>query len=230
MWIKICGMTTPEAVAAALEASVDAIGFVFAESVRRVSPEVATRLAAPARGRIRCVAVTLHPRQQDIDEILKVFNPDVLQTDWVDLARLRLPAQLELLPVLRGVPDESADVPRRLLFEGLRSGAGMVGDWMAARGVARRTELVLAGGLNPGNVASAIADVAPFGVDVSSGVEARPGVKSPLEIANFVAAARGARPAPSGRSVVNLAVSQSGDTVEQSRRAFESNPAHEDPV
>ena len=193
MWIKICGMTTPEAVAAALEASVDAIGFVFAESVRRVTPEVATRLAARARGRIRCVAVTRHPRQQDIDEILKVFSPDVLQTDAVDLALLHLPAQLELLPVVRGVPEESADLPRRLLFEGLESGAGRVGDWTAARDVARRTELVLAGGLNTGNVASAIADVAPFGVDVSTGVEARPGVKSPLEIANFVSAARGAQ-------------------------------------
>jgi phosphoribosylanthranilate isomerase len=63
-------------------------------------------------------------------------------------------------------------------------------DWSAAHQVARRTELVLAGGLNPNNVASAIAQVQPFGIDVSTGVEARPGVKSPAQIVLFVTVAR----------------------------------------
>jgi phosphoribosylanthranilate isomerase len=189
-WIKICGLTTPDAVAAALDAGADAIGFVFAKSVRQVTPDVARRLAVPARGRARCVAVTRHPTQQDIDDIVAIFKPDVLQTDSTDLPSLRLPAQLELLPVLRGVGDESDTLPPRLLFEGATSGAGVPCDWTAARRVARRTELVLAGGLNPANVAAAIAAVQPFGVDVSTGVEARPGVKSPVEIANFVRAAR----------------------------------------
>ena len=214
MWIKICGLTTPEAVTAALDAGADAIGFVFAKSVRQVSADVALRLAAPARGRALCVAVTRHPSQQDIDEIVSVFKPDVLQTDSADLALLRLPTQLELLPVMRGAGDEKsaagrdergnqgrgraggddgdelAVLPRRLLFEGLTSGAGVPCDWSAAHRVARRTELVLAGGLNPANVAAAIAAVQPFGVDVSTGVEVRPGVKSPAEIMNFVRAAR----------------------------------------
>jgi phosphoribosylanthranilate isomerase len=192
--IKICGLTTPEAVTAALDAGADAIGFVFAKSVRQVSAEMALRLAAPARGRALCVAVTRHPSQQDIDEIVSVFKPDVLQTDSADLALLRLPTQLELLPVMRGAGDEDGDelvvLPRRLLFEGLTSGAGVPCDWSAAHRVARRTELVLAGGLNPANVAAAIAAVQPFGVDVSTGVEVRPGVKSPAEIMNFVRAAR----------------------------------------
>ena len=199
MWIKICGMTTADAVAAALDARVDAIGFVFAKSVRQVSPEAALRLAAPARGRVRCVAVTRHPQQQDIDEILRVFNPDVLQTDSADLPLLRLPSQLELLPVLRGVPDESNRLPPRLLFEGPSSGTGVTCDWTAARRVARRTEVVLAGGLSPANVAAAIAEVEPFGVDVSTGVEVRPGVKSPAGIVNFVTAARETRVAYEGR-------------------------------
>jgi phosphoribosylanthranilate isomerase len=190
MWIKICGLTTPEAVSAVLDAGADAMGFVFAKSVRQVSPDVALRLAAPARGRVRCVAVTRHPSQQDIDEMVSIFKPDVLQTDFSDVALLRLPAQLELLPVLRGVGADRCEIPPRLLFEGLTSGAGVPCDWTAARRVARRTELVLAGGLNPANVASAIAAVQPFGVDVSTGVEVRPGVKSPVEIANFVRAAR----------------------------------------
>jgi phosphoribosylanthranilate isomerase len=189
MWIKICGMTTPEAVAAALDARVDAIGFVFAKSVRQVSPEQATALAVPARGRVRCVAVTRHPSQHDIDRILQGFNPDVLQTDSDDLRSLQLPRELGLLPVLRNAP-HGDDLPTRLLFEGLASGAGLPCDWSAAQRLARRTELVLAGGLNPNNVASAISQVQPFGVDVSTGVEARPGVKSPTQIALFVTAAR----------------------------------------
>jgi phosphoribosylanthranilate isomerase len=190
MWVKICGLTTPDAVAAALDAGADAIGFVFAKSVRQVSPDVALRLAAPARGRARCVAVTRHPTQQDVDDIVSIFKPDVLQTDSADLSNLRLPAQLDLLPVFRGVDNENNTLPARLLFEGLTSGAGVPCDWSAAHRVARRTELVLAGGLNPANVAAAIAAVQPFGVDVSTGVEVRPGVKSPVEIANFVRAAR----------------------------------------
>jgi len=189
MWIKICGMTTPEAVAAAIDAGVEAIGFVFAKSVRQVTPTQAALLAAPARGRVSCVAVTRHPSQHDIDQILQDFNPDVLQTDSADLHSLELPSQLHLLPVLR-THQAGDNIPPRLLFEGLASGTGMPCDWSTAQQVARRTELVLAGGLNPNNVASAIAQVQPFGVDVSTGVEVRPGVKNPAQIALFVTAAR----------------------------------------
>ncbi len=112
MWVKICGLTTPDAVAAALDAGADAIGFVFAKSVRQVSPDVALRLAAPARGRARCVAVTRHPTQQDIDDIVSIFKPDVLQTDSADFPNLRLPAQLELLPVMRGAGNEKSAAGR----------------------------------------------------------------------------------------------------------------------
>jgi phosphoribosylanthranilate isomerase len=196
MWIKICGLTTPDAVAAALDAGVDAIGFVFAKSVRQVTPSHALELAAPARGRVRCVAVTRHPSQQDVDEIVSVFEPDVLQTDARDFELLKVPGQLARLPVFRGAPaDESIGLPGRLLFEGATSGAGALADWSVAHKVARRTELVLAGGLNPANVAAAIGAVRPFGVDVSTGVEARPGVKSPAEIENFVRAVRSTRTA-----------------------------------
>ena len=83
-------------------------------------------------------------------------------------------------------------LPPRLLFEGARSGTGRTADWSAAQALARRTQLVLAGGLNAGNVAAAIAAVRPFGVDVSSGVEEAPGVKSPAAIADFVQAVRAA--------------------------------------
>ena len=192
MWIKVCGMTTDDAVEAALAAGVDAIGFVFAESKRRVTPQQAAVLAKPARGRVPCIAVTKHPSQGDVDEILAVFKPDVFQTDWEDLQSLRLPPELALLPVLRSGRGEPAVLPARLLFEGPVSGTGVPTDWPSAHAMARRTQLILAGGLSPANVATAISEVQPFGVDVSSGVESSPGLKSPEKIVSFVNAARSA--------------------------------------
>ena len=190
MWIKICGMTTPTAVAAALRAGADALGFVFAESVRRVTPQMAAQLASPARGRVPCVAVIRHATQQELDCILADFAPDVLQADLSDLARLALPRELEVLAVVRAGNAPPASPPARVLFEGPVSGTGVPCDWTSARAFGERTELVLAGGLNAANVAAAIRAVRPFGVDVSSGVEERPGIKSALEIARFVQAAR----------------------------------------
>ena len=192
MWIKICGLTTPDAIAAALEAQVEAVGFVFAVSPRQLTPEAAAQLARPARERVRCVAVMHHPRQLALEDVLRVFRPDVLQTDEADLAELELPETLELLPVLRSETHAPERLAPRVLFEGPASGTGTASDWSAARRLARRTQLILAGGLDAGNVAQAIHAVQPFGVDVSSGVEARPGVKSPLKIVQFVAAARAA--------------------------------------
>ena len=114
------------------------------------------------------------------------FKPDVLQTDAGDLQGLRLPPALELLPVVRGAVAGGAVPHARILFEGPRSGRGELADWPEAATLARRTQLVLAGGLKAANVAAAIAAVQPFGVDVSSGVEVSPGVKSPAAIESFV--------------------------------------------
>lgn len=194
-FIKICGMTDTRAVAAALEAGADAIGFVFAPSVRQVTPAQAAELARPARGRALCVAVTLHPASEVLEGIFHTFRPDVWQTDYVDLQRLEAPAGIAVWPVLRGTPEaQVADGlnGRRILFEGPKSGTGKVADWCAARAMAARSELILAGGLSPANVEEAIAAVQPFGVDVSSGVEEAPGRKSPALIRDFVDRARGA--------------------------------------
>jgi phosphoribosylanthranilate isomerase len=192
MWIKICGMTDEAAVAAALEAGADAIGFVFAPSVRRLDPAAAARLARPARGRLACVAVLRHPEPALLERVLEAFRPDVLQTDVEDFETLELPGELERLPVLRSGATAPARLPQRLLFEGPRSGAGDLADWTQAQSLARQAELVLAGGLSAENVAAAIARVHPFGVDVSSGVERAPGIKSAEKIARFVDAARAA--------------------------------------
>lgn len=190
-FIKICGMTDERAVEAALEAGADAIGFVFAKSVRQVEPAVAAKLAAPARGRVPCFAVTQHPSRELLASIFADFGPDVLQTDVEDFASITLPANVKPLPVVR----DASRVPPggvRILFEGPKSGTGQVADWAVAQRVAATREVLLAGGLNPDNVAEAIAQVRPFGVDVSSGVEESPGRKSPARIAHFVTRARAA--------------------------------------
>jgi phosphoribosylanthranilate isomerase len=211
IWVKICGLTTGEAVEAAVAAGADAVGFVFAPSKRQVTATQAVQLAQGVPRRIPRVAVMLHPTQSQLDEVWSVFRPDVLQTDVEDLEMLRVPAGLAVMPVVRGgvrlsrgippvrapfggadlgaKPDPHQNYPR-VLFEGPVSGVGSTSDWNSAAQLARTTQLVLAGGLNATNVADAIAAVRPFGVDVSSGVEAAPGIKDPAKIHEFVRRAR----------------------------------------
>jgi phosphoribosylanthranilate isomerase len=195
-FIKICGMNDSRAVDAALAAGADALGFVFARSVRRVTPEQATALARPARGRALCVAVTQQPSAELLELVFELFRPDVLQTDSRDLADIALPSNVVAWPVLRGErrqQDASAvRADQRVLFEGPRSGTGRVADWSAAARLATQCRLILAGGLSPANVQQAIAEVRPHGVDVSSGVEEAPGRKSPALIEQFVSSARAA--------------------------------------
>jgi phosphoribosylanthranilate isomerase len=197
IWVKICGLTTRDAVEAAVAAGADAVGFVFAPSKRQVTAALATQLAHGVPRRIPRVAVMLHPTQSQLDEVCSAFRPDVLQTDLEDLQTLRVPMGLTLMPVVRGGVGVGlkADLQRkyqRVLFEGPVSGVGSTSDWHGAAQLARTTELVLAGGLNATNVADAIATVRPFGVDVSSGVEASPGIKDPARIHEFVQRARAA--------------------------------------
>jgi phosphoribosylanthranilate isomerase len=191
-WIKVCGMTTAEGVAAAAAAGADAIGFVFAPSPRRVRADRALELARPVRQQLTCVAVMQHPAQFDVDQIVREFHPELLQTDLDDFATLHLPQRLARLPVLRAGQALTAECPPRLLFEGARSGSGELSDWQQAAALARRTRLVLAGGLSAENVAAAIRAVRPFGVDASSGLESRPGYKDTAKITEFVRAARAA--------------------------------------
>jgi phosphoribosylanthranilate isomerase len=192
VWIKICGLTTEDAVCAAAAAGADAIGFVFAPSKRRVSAQRAAELARLAPAHIARVAVMQHPAQELLDEVWRVMRPDALQADAEDLAALRVPSELALIPVVRAGRAAPEPLPRRMLFEGPVSGAGETADWSAAAALAPHSQLILAGGLNSSNVANAIARVRPFGVDVSSGVECAPGLKDSALIHDFVRAARSA--------------------------------------
>ena len=93
MWIKICGMTSADAIAAAAEAQVDAIGFVFAPSPRQVTPGQAAQLAALAPPGILRIAVAQHPLQMKVDEICRILKPDYFQTDVEDLRELKIPRE-----------------------------------------------------------------------------------------------------------------------------------------
>lgn len=196
LWVKVCGLRTAQDVSAAVAAGADAIGFVFAPSVRRVEPAEALLAADAAPRSVARVAVFLHPTQAEVDAVIAGFAPDLVQTDLEDFAALRLPPGVGRLPVLRaGQATAGAALPPRCLVEGPKSGTGQVADWAAAAQLARVTQAVLAGGLHAGNVAAAIAAVQPWGVDVSSGVESAPGIKDAARIREFVAAARRAMPA-----------------------------------
>ena len=193
VWIKICGLTTEAAVDAAIRAQVDAIGFVFAPSKRRVTAQHATELCKNVPKTIARVAVFQHPTQAELNEVCELLQPDYVQTDVEDLAELHIPESIRVNPVLRSGRSLPNPLPARVVFEGPVSGTGKTIDWTEAARVARRTKLVLAGGLNPENVAEATRIVNPFGVDVSSGVESSPGIKDPALILRFVSAVREAQ-------------------------------------
>ena len=192
--IKICGQTGEEGITAAVDAGADAIGFVFhSPSPRNMEPVRAAILAAAfVPENVLRVAVTLHPSQALVDDVLAEFTPDVWQTDAADFKSLQLPATIARWPVWRtgsALPDE---LPPKLLFEAAASGAGIQADWTVAAGLERRCGLILGGGLRAANVGAAIAMVRPYGVDVSSGVESEPGVKDPAMVRGFIEAARAA--------------------------------------
>lgn len=189
--VKICGLTDVAAVTAAVDAGADAIGFVFAESVRRISPAQARSIAADVPGNILRIAVMLHPTTDEWLEVQQEFRPDVLQTDAADFEYLNVADDVRRWPVVREGQHQD-DVPEEFVYEGLSSGQGQTVDWGRAAAVGSRGRMILAGGLSAANVAEAIAAVAPWGVDVSSGVEDAPGHKDPARIYEFVSVAKAA--------------------------------------
>jgi phosphoribosylanthranilate isomerase len=189
-FVKICGLSDPASVEAAVSAGADALGFVFADSPRRVSPERAAELTRSVPSRIQRFAVTRHPHADELAAVFSVFAPDFLQTDAEDLAAITLPADCGAVPVYREGTGAEPRPGTRILFEGGDSGTGRTADWDEARELARSCKLILAGGLNVDNVAAAIEQVRPWGVDVSSGVERTRGIKDPEKIKAFIARVR----------------------------------------
>lgn len=177
----------------AVDAGADAIGFVFAESVRRVSAQHAAGISAHVPQRVKKVAVMMHPSNDEWQKVRTSFQPDVLQTDLADFDYLEVPEGIEKWPVMReGAMPAGDALPEIFVYEGRASGSGETVNWQLAAQVAKRGKMILAGGLSIANVPAAIKQVAPFGVDVSSGVESAPGKKESTRIQAFINAVRAA--------------------------------------
>jgi phosphoribosylanthranilate isomerase len=209
--IKICGVTAPETVEAAIAGGADWLGFVFfPKSPRNLSLMDAAELGARVRGRAGKVALCVDAPDSVIAAIVEALRPDLLQ-----LHGQETPARTAEIRARFGVPvmkaigvAGKADLIRardyigaadRLLFDAkpprdaaLPGGNGVVFDWSLLADLDLPVPTMLSGGLDPTNVAAAIAIANPDGVDVSSGVERAPGEKDPALVAAFIAAARGA--------------------------------------
>jgi phosphoribosylanthranilate isomerase len=189
--VKICGLRDAATAAAAVQAGAGAVGFVFAESPRRVTPGQARAAAAELPRDVLRVAVMLHPSQDEWRRVLDEFGPDVLQTDAEDFDGLDVPRQVLRWPVIReGAAGQ--ELPEVFVYEGARSGRGETVDWERAAEFARRGRMILAGGLSADNVGAAIRATGPWGVDTSSAVESAPGVKDVELIRRFIGAVRAA--------------------------------------
>lgn len=212
--IKICGLKTPEAIAAALDGGASHIGFIFfPKSPRNVAPGAAGRLRQAARGRAKAVAVTVDADDAALDAIVAAMNPDMLQLHGSETpgrvaavkARYGLPVMKALsistaqdlasIEAFRGVAD-------RLLFDAkapkgseLPGGNGVSFDWSLLSALDPSVDYLLSGGLNAANVGEALRVARPPGLDVSSGVERAPGVKDPALISTFFDAVRAAEAA-----------------------------------
>ena len=205
--IKVCGITTPEAAVAASELGVDAVGFVFfAESPRHLVAERAMELVSYLSPLVTRVAVFRHPRSSEIAEVVSRLCPQVIQAEPAAEVSAAIPSHILHLPVFHDGSDLGERVAKFVAQAGNdatvvleasgRGGRGLAPNWTRAAEMARSVRLVLAGGLTPDNVAEAIRSVRPYAVDVSSGVETKPGVKDPKLIEEFVTAVRDAQDHP----------------------------------
>ncbi len=207
--IKICGLRTPEALDAALEAGADLVGFVFfPPSPRHLGLEAARVLGEHVNGRAGKVALTVDAADDTLTDIVAALAPDMLQLHGKETAERVVQVRTRFrLPVMKALPiatradlspiREYAQVADRLLFdarppkEATRPGGlGRRFDWTLLAGINASVPYMLSGGLDAGNVAEAIAITQAPGVDVSSGVESAPGVKDVEKIRAFIRAAR----------------------------------------
>ena len=185
--VKICGLSTASAVETACQAGADYIGFVFAESRRRVSLEQAQKLAALVPPAVRKVGVFVSPSLAELQEAISVANLDLVQIhgDFNEdlLSEIGRPVirAYQVKGALKGV-SQQADY---LLFDAPLAGSGQTFDWQTFDKGQIHQPFFIAGGLNTGNVREAIQHFAPYAVDVSSGVETD-GQKDLKKIKEFI--------------------------------------------
>lgn len=197
--VKICGLTREQDVQAAVEAGADALGFVFARSPRQITAARANELARLVPAGVLKVGLFLNQPRVEIEQVLATVALDVLQFHGTETAA---ECRLFDLPYLKAVSmldnsalqNAGADYPDAagLLLDshiaGGAGGSGKVFDWSMVRH--GPIPVWLAGGLNPANVAVAVQQAKPYAVDVSSGVESSPGIKSARLITAFINAVR----------------------------------------
>jgi phosphoribosylanthranilate isomerase len=207
---KICGLSTPETLAAAVTGGAAFVGFVFfAKSPRNLEPEAAARLVAPLRqSPVKTVAVTVDPDDALIDRLMATLKPDLIQVHGRETpARVREIGQRSGAGMIKAFSvSTSSDVEAARPFDGvvehlmfdarplegsaLPGGTGARFDWSLLEGRRFSRPHFLAGGLDPWNVAEAVAASGAPLVDVSSGVERGPGLKDPALIAAFLDAVK----------------------------------------
>jgi phosphoribosylanthranilate isomerase len=207
--IKICGLKTEAALAAALAGGASHVGFIFfPKSPRNVEASEAARLRQAARGRAMAVAVTVDAGDEALDAIVAAMAPDMLQLHGSESPERVLAVKARYgLPVIkavsvRTVADLAASrryrgVADRLMFDAkppagseLPGGNGVSFDWRLLAGLDADVDYMLSGGLSAANVGEALLIANPPAIDVSSGVESAPGVKEPALIAEFFRAVR----------------------------------------
>ena len=207
--VKICGLSTPDTLDAALDAGADMVGFMFfARSPRNVSLHAARELGNHVKGRAEKVAVTVDADDATLTNIVDVLHPDLLQLHGRETAaRVTAIRQRFGLPVMKVLAIETkadlgavplyARIADRLLFDARAprdatrpGGLGKPFDWHLLDDLDLSIPFMLSGGLDPGNVAEAIRITRAPAVDVSTGVESAPGVKDADKIRAFIRAAR----------------------------------------
>jgi len=209
--VKICGITREEDLDAAAAAGADAVGFVVgvASSPRNVSLTEAEMLIRQVPPFVKSVLVTVPASLEDLVETCEKLNPDAAQIHGeklpdVDAVREHLPNKL-LIGTVNANPTNAIDNATKAakIFDailldsfahGKHGGTGVIHDWNVSQHVKQLIypkPLILAGGLNPENVAEAVRTVQPYAVDVSSGVEQQPGIKDHKKIIKFIKNAKG---------------------------------------
>jgi len=208
--IKICGLSTPETLAAALDAGADMVGFVrFPKSPRHVTLDLGHRLSLQAKGRAQRVVLLVDPDDEEIAQAVEAINPDLIQLHGHEsperVAEIRSMVNRPVMKAL-GIAERSdlealapyAGTSEHILLDAkpprgagaLPGGNGVSFDWKLLNGLDPALSIMLSGGLNPDNVAEAIRLTSPKAVDVSSGVESGPGLKDAGKIKAFIQAAR----------------------------------------
>jgi phosphoribosylanthranilate isomerase len=193
--VKICGICDAEGAETAVEAGADLLGFHFCSSERRVTPEVAKSIIEGLDVRPKMVGVFIDQDQEEVRQIAEFVGLDLLQLHGSESPGFEggRPV-IKVLKVKDGEIDGADDWPDPLMLDSWsadqRGGTGRTWDWELARPLLSNRRVFIAGGLEPGNVGKVVSGFKPYGVDVSSGVEASIRVKDPEKIRAFVLAVR----------------------------------------